>query len=230
MIKSYFVFILLFGTEFFLANSSQVFANELIKVTIQSVEMRVIKEDSKSVQLEFSLDLTITNTSKSGVILYGKEFEEINLTFFKIEENKTEIVLYNLATRGSNFVSPEVLTLQKNLSIAKPPSTLTKILKDGESYSFRKKTGRTFFKTQMKSDSNVAWQELLKLSPVFMTITLEMFPHYLNTKPNANAYFAFGKHLQKKWKKYGYFWFDDIVSEPILLDLNSAVVKTHLKP
>ena len=241
-INTILIFSCMFMFLFLLTGSERVFGNDL-KLSNQNVNIRVVEEDSKIVQLELSLDLLFTNTSSSNIVLYRnrsgliyrqkdlnklnqEDFWLLNLALFTFDKNKARTYLYGFGTRRSNFVSPEVLELQNRLSVAKPPSKLTIILKKGESVSFKMKTECTFSKTRSKYDSNVTWQELLKATSVFMTITLEMFPHYLNTKPKSNVYFAFGKEIQKKWSKYGYLWLDDIVSEPIPLDLSSDIPKT----
>jgi hypothetical protein len=67
--------------------------------------------------------------------------------------------------------------------------------------------------------------------PVWLKVkktTWDKLPIHINNsdKADTNEKPQFYKKLQKRWQKYGYLWLDDIVSEPIPLDLSSAVIKT----
>ncbi|MCV4607363.1 hypothetical protein OFB74_31155, partial [Escherichia coli] len=66
-----------------------------------------------------------------------------------------------------------------------------------------------------------------KSSPILIELKLEIFPSYLK-QSNSKSFSE--KALQDRWKKYGYLWLDDIVSEPIPLDLSSAMIKTDSQP
>jgi hypothetical protein len=70
------------------------------------------------------------------------------------------------------------------------------------------------------------WENILKRNKVWIKILGQSWS--LNLEPNKinNDKLNFGAKLQKRWSKYGYLWLDDIVSEPIPLDLSSAVIKT----
>lgn len=75
-----------------------------------------------------------------------------------------------------------------------------------------------------------SWTNINNNSPLYLNVKIKTVDSYFirNGKPIKGI--SFWLEIQKRWKKYGYLWLDDITSEPILLDLGSAVVKTESSP
>ncbi len=135
--------------------------------------------------------------------------------------------MYSAGGIASNYDSPETRILQKQLNQKIPPSDLTYVIKVGDSFNFSTETECVFLKSKISASANESWNAISKSSPILIELKLEIFPSYLK-QSNSKSFSE--KALQDRWKKYGYLWLDDIVSEPILLDLSSAMIKTDSQP
>jgi hypothetical protein len=202
-------------------------ANEFLTLTGQVKEIDIIEEDTKTIKLKIGLDLTLKNISESNIIVYKSDFALLNLTLFTLDENGKKIHLYSAGGRASNYDSPETRILQKQLNQKIPPSDLTYVIKVGDSFNFSTETECVFLKSKISASANESWNAISKSSPILIELKLEIFPSYLK-QSNSKSFSE--KALQDRWKKYGYLWLDDIVSEPIPLDLSSAMIKTDSQP
>lgn len=122
-----------------------------------------------------------------------------------------------------------------------PPENQVQSIKSGETVDFDEAWTFIFLKRKAigsndpywgyGSDSNVLADEILKAKDLKIRVKYRVWSPELEPRSAASIdKKPFGKKLQKRWKKYGYLWLDDITSEPISLDLSSAVVKTDSKP
>lgn len=212
-----------------------------LSLNVRSVKTKLVEESKTDIVIEFSFDIEFENLSESNIILFWDktdlmpgsknrveqsrpEIFLLGMSLYSLGEDSSENTLYLVRARPSNYVSPEVEELKRRLNSSSPPSDLTFVLNRGESISYQMKEMFRFGKQKDKYSINVTWQELVGLSPVYMRIALEMFPHIINTEPNSNKYFPLGKKLRAKWKEFGYLWLDDITSEPIQVDFRSLAV------
>lgn len=140
-----------------------------------------------------------------------------------MDENGKQTHLYSAGGRASNYYSPASRALQEQLNQEIPPSDLTYVIKPKDSFKFSTETECVFLTSKISASANEPWDAISKSSPVLVRIKLEMFPSYL--KQNYSKSFS-EKILQDRWKRFGYLWLDDIVSEPVPIDLGSIVVKT----
>lgn len=203
-------------------SSLQSNANDLLNLSGQVRKVDLLKEDSKSVRVKIELDLTLQNISESNLIIYKSDFSILNLILFKSDINGKQLFLYSTGGTASNFDSPETKISQKQLNKKIPPPNLTYVIKGGDSINFSIQTECVFLKSKNPSSANESWSEISKSSPVFIELTVEMFPSHLRKK---NKTKSFDKVLQENWKEFGYLWLEDIISKPIQLDLNSRADK-----
>ena len=145
-----------------------------------------------------------------------------------LETERTEKVLMSGCALPSIESTADWRVLSKQLDSKTPPPALIKKLEAGESFDFKTIGWLRFFKKRELYSSfadEAIWSEIenaksLSLQNTYRIWSLELEPRSAkgNEKP-------FGKQLQKRWNKYGYLWLDDIVSEPIPLNLSSVVEK-----
>ncbi len=184
------------------------------------VDMKVIDESAESVSYRLSLDMCITNKSDTDVILYKSDFDPINITLFTLGKNAVPNYLFSAGGRRSYYQDSETKRLKKGLDVVTPPLDSTITLKPGESFSFRTTANPVFLKKRIKGSLNETWKKLVSMSPIFMTVELEMFPTNFSDSKS-----SFGEILQKRWHRFGVFWFKDMSSQPITLDLRSTQIK-----
>jgi hypothetical protein len=206
----------------FLSGSVQVLASEKIVISGKLTQLRIAQEDTKSVQLEIEVFVTLENHSNTNVILYGSDFDFINLDLFKEDELKRCMSLYHIGGLKSTGDSNEVSQLRNQLDQERPPDSLTRLLKPGNSLTFTTKTSFVIFKRKSSYMQNESWDTLQTSSPLALVLTFEMFPGNLGQTASSTS--AFGKVLQARWRKFGYLLIDEVVSKPIPIDL--SIVKS----
>ena len=105
----------------------------------------------------------------------------------------------------------------KSAKTQNPPSELARILMSGESISFKRTTSMRLYR---KGQFQASWSEILAASPLWLTVTLDMFPSNLDRTLASQE--SFGKKLQKKWRSLGLLQLEALRSGPIKLDLSKS--------
>lgn len=209
-----------------LVNNSK--ANDMsgLKLTGQIVNIEISEENEKAVLLKLFLNLKFTNEGTKPIILYWHDFWINSANLFKNAANKNEEFLYSNGGLPSNSNSSEWFIIQRSLYQEIPPPEITKTLNVGEFVNWKTETGLQIYKKKHSYTANESWAEILKNSPVLLTVELEMFPKNLDKSNEENN--SFGKQLQKKWLKSGFLKLEKLTSEPISVDLIPAVAKAEL--
>lgn len=125
----------------------------------------------------------------------------------------------------------------KRLDSATPPASEIRVIKPGESFDFNDEWAFTFLKRKagnsndplwgLSSDHDVLWDEIKEARNLTLELAYRVWSSELEPRSDiAVDEKPFGKRLRNKWKESGYLWLDDIVSEPVPIDLGSVVVKT----
>jgi hypothetical protein len=227
-------------------------AEERLKLSGQ-VESVEITDKKDILQIDVKLRMSFRVVGKESILLWKQTYphdESLRNKFLCVNFRILGIPS-NVETEKLLFVdSPPLPSLQRtkqwqdvvtDMDKKSPPASQFHIVKNGETIDFFENLSFVFLKKKavgsndpywgFGSDINVLADEIksaknLKLALKYSVWSSELEPRsdlLKNIKP-------FGKKLQKRWKKYGYLWLDDIVSEPIPFDLNSAIVKTDSKP
>ncbi len=114
------------------------------------------------------------------------------------------------------------------------PSNQIQIIKSGEALDFDADWSFIFLKKKAINSNDPFWgysseydvlsNEIKNAKDLSLQVTYRVWSSELESRSDIKHKKPFGKKLQKRWKKFGYLWLDDIVSEPISLDLNCATV------
>jgi hypothetical protein len=65
-----------------------------------------------------------------------------------------------------------------------------------------------------------SWEKISKAPAAWLDVYLQVWPLNLEPASYDRSKMEFGRKLQRRWKAIGQLWLDDIVSEPIKLDLD----------
>lgn len=206
--------LLIFGVALWL-NGANINAQTKMVLTGQTTDVQ-IREETASVLVTVALDLTLKNESQTNVILYWHEFYIVEDSLHRFTENDKREVLYRSSTLPSINRSREWSVLQNRLNVPRPPNGLTRILKSGESITLKRITGMRFYR---KGQYNAPWKEIPAASPLWLTVTLDMFPSNLDKSPSSQQ--SFGERLQRKWSPIGTLQLGVLKSQPIRLDLSN---------
>lgn len=219
-------FLAIIAVALLLVNNSK--ANDMsgLKLTGQIVNIEISEENEKTIFLKLFLDLKFTNEGTKPIILYWHDFWINSTNLFKKDENKNEEFLYSNGGLASNSTSSDWFIIQRSLHQEIPPPEITKTLNVGDSVNWKAERGLQIYKKKQSYTANESWKEILKNSPVLLTVELEMFPKNLDKSDKENN--SFGKQLQKKWLESGFLRLEKLISEPISVDLIPAVAKAEL--
>ena len=197
------------------------------------VSAEVKPEERGAVVCHLTLDFEFINTASEPVILLQPSGK---LSFWV--GGKRLAKTYDDAALGRNLLhdsqqwlsvmdTPEFRELANRLDKPLPPADVTRILKPGEAWKYRRVVSIFFPKTRdyCTGAPCIAGDELTGLSPLWLTLQFEMWPSNVeNFKPDL------GGRLSRRWDKVGRlwvgkkskFWFAAVTTEPILLDLRGA--------
>ncbi|MFV0388157.1 MAG: hypothetical protein ACK5NT_05325 [Pyrinomonadaceae bacterium] len=226
-------------------------AEERLKLSgqVESIEI----EDKKDVlQIDLQLKMSLKLVGKEAIFLWKQTYphdESLRNKFLCVNFHIFGI-LSNVQTEKLLFVDdPPLPSLQRTkqwqdvvteMDKKSPPSSQFQIVKSGETVYFFENLSFVILKKKAigsnnpywgyGSDINVLADEILKAKNLTLQVSYRVWSSELEPRSDHKDKKPFGKKLQKRWKKFGYLWLDDIVSEPIPLDLSSAVIKTDSKP
>jgi hypothetical protein len=206
--------------------------------SIQKIEILSEKNDD---ELLIHLSLTLTNTGSGPMIFLQPEPTMLQATIERIDEDwpelKNSILAHTRGWRSSH--SMEVLdwqVLQTALDRPRPPKRLTRTLGPGERFEFDRWIGiplphdPNHFGDLSRESESLGYllnESALKLFVRVETWTLLWL--YDSRRPLSHrslgrqAYDFFAKQIRHKWRPQGHVWTKKVTSEPIALDLQSAV-------
>jgi hypothetical protein len=199
---------------------------------VKSIELTV--DSPSTVKLTITLTQEVVNDGKKPVIFLRDSVELRGISL-----GKTPNTYSPQSKLTSEYYGESVNTslkwkkFQNYLDKPYPPSDKTRILMPNESMKSKSVVNIAFPKETNKgnfSDERESWANIKQLATIWMQTSNQVWSLNLEISSKGRDELRFGKKLQKRWKKYGYLWLDGIVSEPVRLDLSSAIVKTQLKP
>jgi hypothetical protein len=194
-----------------------------LSLTGHVISVEKISEDASSVGFKVGLRLTFRNIGSNPIIIYR---DSIWLGAALIARSSDDASAAKYLHRSSAWPSvwgkSSRVKLRQKLDQPIPPQDITKILKPGESYEYETGTHLGFEKKERYDGTSKAWDEIKLASPVWIQVTLEMWP--INAEPKVNPENPeFGKELRERWKDSGELWLDYLTSQPMKLDLVSSL-------
>lgn len=197
---------------------------------VESVGVKQI--DQSSALIDIKLKMELVNVGVRPIILLEREplFPGGALAR-KPEDFEGGNLLAADAGWPSNDISPEWATLRSNLDKPSPPADETRLLMPGESRLVETSvrlvvpTDPSKYMSSRKKESLATIQQL---SPVWLRVVCELWPWNVEPLNADRNQLKFGHKLQERWKDIGLLWLEEIYSEPIMLDVRTAIVRSVL--
>jgi len=202
-----------------------------LRLTGEVLEVK-LEEEKGSVKFSFKVRLKFTNEGGEPVILLSEEANEPWMGGVRLSRSREDAAgrrgfLYNQSVWPSNYRTgdPERKweRLTESLDMPFPPSDLTRVIPPGGSWDYEKDSWLYISKNPDTSSRGAGWEEIRRTSPLWLTVTFEMWP--INVEPDLGHDYAFGKKLRRRWKSYGTLWLGHLESDPLELRLPEAVTK-----
>lgn len=185
---------------------------------------------SYACNIKFKLKMSLKNTGEVPIIFLKNHFLFLSLEMVeKPEDFKTgKAIDASYAGMSCHHTSREWIELRRRLEKSAMPSEETFILMPKEEKVFEnvETVGVGVLINPCKGISpeereRPSWEQVKNLSEVWIRVGLEVYPDWgVEYKCGGDR---LAKKLRKRWKEYGYFWTDYILSEPIRFDMKSAV-------
>jgi hypothetical protein len=121
--------------------------------------------------------------------------------------------------------SPKWSTMRRALDEPAPPSDRVRILRSNESWKFEGVVSIAMpagARNNSFSDKRESWESIQHLPNIWLRTICQVWPLNLE-RGNDRTELVFGKKLRTRWKNFGWLWLDGVVSEPIRLNLKTAV-------
>lgn len=189
-----------------------------------------VEETSSVVELIVNLKLELLNSGSRPVILL--EARPPVLRGAALAKNPDDLLsLKNLVLEyhgESVDTSAEWVTLRKELDQPSPPLDKVRVLMPNEFWKWEDSVGFSLLKDPVNNyflDKRETWKNIKQMSIVWLRAICQVWSLNLESRSgNDRTEKPFGHKLQTRWENVGLLWLDDIQSEPILLDLRTAVV------
>jgi hypothetical protein len=203
--------LVLLSSEFYLSVRAQ---NTLV-LGGKATNLKLIEEDSRSIAFEVELQLTLRNALLSPVILYWDEFLVVGEQLFTKTDKGVAELLHQTSGLPSTDLSPVWRGLRQKLNVSSPPDDLTRVLLGQQWIEIKRTIVLRFFKNRL---DRATWDEIRTRSPLFLRVTLDLFPNNLDYIHNRTHENRFGKSLQSKWQRFGQLQINAVLSEPIQIE------------
>jgi len=212
----------------FLLNSLPAYGqrNPVLGIKPLSLDGRVLKleklmEDASLIGFEAKLLLTFKNVGDKPIIIYN---HKLWLGAVSLSCTVDDVYSYKFLLNDSAWPSvrgkKDRIELYNSLDQPTPPSNLTLILRPGLSWEYETVAILSIYKNGRPDGSGKSWDEIKKNSPLWLQVTLEMWPVNAEPKMNPNSP-EFGLELRNRWKNFGNLWLDYLLSQPIKIDFGN---------
>lgn len=236
------IFTLLFSFTLFgqnVADESEKLKNPfIVNGEVTNIEINEKTYSSDVVLLKIDLKLSAKNISKENVIVLSAFNDCVQFRFVDINDER--IAVFNLKT--ASFL-PKRKKIDNQLNKKRPPTKYSKILAPNQIWTFDfqfseyipRKIERSR-KTEIDENGNtliieatnslysdVSLEDIEELSPFYLKVVCQpdLVPFDRAYREREN--FSYFNMWRDKWKQYGNLWTEEIVSEPILIDIDKAI-------
>lgn len=199
-----------------------------LKLAGEVIEVKENTEfsDKDYISFDVKLRLHFINTNSKPVILPLGMYDWSGwwIGGNRIARSTEEVAARNYLWEDSHWpsnssTSPTWVSLRNKISQQTPPSELTHIIAPKVEFILVTSTFLKFRRNASNDDFDKSqpWSVIKEISPMFLSVTLEMWPINLETVfPQSDH--RLGKKLQKRWRNVGDLHLEYLTSEPIKFD------------
>lgn len=198
----------------------------VLRSEVESIEIQSNTPSSVMLNVNLKMDL-FNNGIKPVIFLEAKPPELRGGALAKNPEDFSSFKHLALDYYGESIdTSPEWTVLRNALNQPSPPQDKVRILMPDESWKWEGRVQISLPKSDKDAFSDKeTWESIRRLPAVWLRAICQVWSLNLEPKGTDRDELKFGNELQKRWKNTGLLWLDDIQSEPIALDLKTAVVR-----
>jgi hypothetical protein len=222
----------------FLGNSCIAKTNILAQIQALQMHISVIKVEAdrinpKQIKVAIDLKLDISNIEKKPIFLYR---ENPILGGIRIARTDSDL-------RQSHFLLFRELwpsritpwkTMRARVDKPVPPAEYVRILQPGESWIFQETIWFCIMDTPPNNDDwhDDPWSIIREANPVLLQVEAMFWPSDLEKSDKEQWKKPLGQKLKRRWKKYGNLWLENIISEPVTLEIKASDQRklTHALP
>lgn len=197
---------------------------------IKSIKLN--SEDKGYLYIDLKIEFEFLNKSERPVLLSKrKPWEYSQYIASSVENLSRREYLYRSSIGAGNDISPKWERYRRKLDRTAPPKKHFRYVLPKQSWRFEFETVLSITKIvdggngfTFLGNNKIDWSEMKSLPELWMTTEIPLW--FSNIEPIADRdERRFGKKLREQWKQYGFLWLDDMESEPLRLDLKSALDK-----
>jgi len=190
-----------------------------------------------SILIKTKMEFQITNISNKNLIFWNRvllsspdDGKIVKLILSRNENFKMDEIIKTYNWYPSNIYAKEWDDLRATLDVDSPIKEKTLILKPNESLVFSYILSFNMSKKQLLPLKLTYYEKENHSFKVWIKLQYASWSPNIEPKGEHRAInLVFGKMLQKRWKSFGHLMLESLDSEPIPLDLGSAVMKAAEK-
>lgn len=210
------------------SNSGENETSLVLRGRVKSVEIEEY-DPQVAAFIRITVEAQFVNTGVEPILLLKRNplFVEAALTKQQESFDRRHLLAVNGASPAIS-AAQEWISLRRRLDKSTPPLDETLVLKPKDSWTVEATVGVTVPidpKHYTSSTKKEKLEVLQALSPVWLWVTCEIWPENVEGLIRNRDQLPFGHRLQKRWRSTGLLWLDYIRSEPIPLDLKTAMYK-----
>ena len=199
-------------------------------ITGTAKELKLIRENIGEIAFEVPIDIRFVNCSKEPILIFQDQDQEKRgypwgggSTFYNSKESVGQDKY--LCGRGiwpsESRDSETWQEIRKVLNASFPPNEFIRVINPGESWDYEFYQGLSFEKRSKPINSGCkSWDVIKEIDTLWLQKEFIVWPNMIERNSKSSKY---GLSLRKKWKEKSYLLIDNIISEPIPINLREAI-------
>ena len=199
-------------------------------ITGTAKELKLIRENIGEIAFEVPIDIRFVNCSKESIFIFQDQNQKKRgypwiggLTAHdskeSVEQNKYLCVWGAWPSESRD--SETWQKIRKVLNTSFPPNEFIRVINPGESWDYEFNEILYFEKRSKPRNSDCkSWDVVKEIDTLLLKEKIMVWPNMIERSSKSSKY---GLSLRKKWKEKGYLLIDNIISEPIPINLREAI-------
>ena len=206
--------------------------NPPVELTGKIKSLKLVRENDRSIEFGLKIELEFHNQSDRPVWLSKRKPWEISVYLASSVENLARReYLYRAGGGAANDVAARWDRYRRKLDRPAPPKKHFREVLPNRSWRFETAIGISLTKIvdhgngfSFDAWNNINWAEINALPELWLRLNVPLWFSNIEAIDDREEK-RFGKKLRRQWARDGFLWLDDLQSEPLRLDLKSALGK-----